>query len=231
MNYLWEVLLKAREQGIKVSNIRFVKAEHYSAYLEVSGEFLNQEISDENPVIEINPYYRFYDIFKGLYQPAIKEFPKLRESLTNLLLHQLAENDSVSGMTKEEYYKELLYRDLSQGLFGKPSKEAVQLFEREQVEVILSGILRQYQTGSSLDIFRDMMEELIPDAIVYHSSENFYEILIYVGSPKEECIKAKLDFLVQMFVELPYHVDIYYEYHFGIMGVEETMRIDEIALC
>ena len=109
--------------------------------------------------------------------------------------------------------------------------ESVSLFGRKDREIILSGLLRQYQTGSSLDIFKDMIEALIPENIVYHSNENFYEILVYVGVKKEKNVAAKMKFLVKMFVDLPYHVDIYYEYHFGIIGVEPTMKIDEIALC
>lgn len=54
---------------------------------------------------------------------------------------------------------------------------------------------------------------------------------MYIGVKKEKRISGKMDFLVRMFVDLPYHVDIYYECHFGIIGVEATMRIDEIALC
>ena len=77
----------------------------------------------------------------------------------------------------------------------------------------------------------DMVEELIPQNIIYRSNENFYEILVYIGVKKEKRISGKMDFLVRMFVDLPYHVDIYYECHFGIIGVEATMRIDEIALC
>ena len=76
-----------------------------------------------------------------------------------------------------------------------------------------------------------MVEELIPQNIIYRSNENFYEILVYIGVKKEKRISGKMDFLVRMFVDLPYHVDIYYECHFGIIGMESTMRIDEIALC
>ena len=105
------------------------------------------------------------------------------------------------------------------------------MLNREEQEIILSGLLRQYQTGSSLDIFKDMVEALIPENIIYHSNENFYEILVYIGARKEKRIASRVEFLVDMFVDLPYHVDIYYEHHFGILGVEPTMKIDEIALC
>lgn len=230
MNFLWEVLLKSKEQNVEEQNIRYVIAKTYSAYMEVSNAFLNEDMVDGKAAIEINPYFRFYDIFKDLYQPELKEYSKLRGSLTNLLLHQLAQNDVLSGMTREEYYKKLLYQDLGRGAFGTAAMDAIRLFQRDEQEVILSGLLRQYQTGSSLDIFKDMMEELIPHTIVYHSNDNSNEVLIYVGLKKEEKIAAKVDFLVQMFIEIPYCVDIYYEYHFGIMGMEETMRIDEIMM-
>lgn len=231
MNYLWEAFLKAEEQGIEKDKIRFLIAESYSGYMEIADRFLNQKELQEQLETEVNPYYRFYDIFKDLFHPEMWEFPDLRKSLANLIFHLLAENDSMSGMTKEEYYKHFLYQNIRDGFFGWDAAETIELFKREERELILSGILRQYQTGSSLDIFKDMAEELIPESIIYHSNENYYEILVYVGVKKEEKIVAKVEFLVKLFVDLPYHVDVYYEHHFGIIGVEETMRIDEIALC
>lgn len=231
MNYLWEVYLKAGQQGASEHRIRFTMAKEYSAYMEVSYPLLNQDCVETGVAVEVNPYFRFYDIFKDLYHPEMGEYTKLRESVTNLVLHQLAENDAVSGMTREEYYKKLLYQDLADGAFGELARETAGMFTREERETVLSGLLRQYQTGSSLDIFKDMMEALVPRNIVYHSNENFYEIFVYVGGKKDRKTEIKINFLLQMFIELPYCVDLYYEHHFGILGVEETMRIDEITLC
>nr|WP_302143478.1 hypothetical protein [uncultured Schaedlerella sp.] len=231
MNYLWEAFLNADERGIKKEQMRFLIAESYSGYMEISDSFLNQKELQEELRIEVNPYYRFYDIFKDLFHPEMQEFPDLRKSLANLIFHLLAENDAMSGMTKEEYYKQFLYQNIRSGAFGRDAADTVELFKREERELILSGLLRQYQTGSSLDIFKDMAEELLPENIIYHSNENYYEILVYVGVKKEEQIVAKVELLKKLFVDLPYHVDVYYEHHFGIIGVEETMRIDEIALC
>lgn len=231
MNYLWEVYLKAGQQGASEHRIRFTMAKEYSAYMEVSYPLLNQDSVETGVAVEVNPYYRFYDIFKDLYHPEMGEYTKLRESVTNLVLHQLAGNDAVSGMTREEYYKKLLYQDLADGAFGELARETAGMFTREERETVLSGLLRQYQTGSSLDIFKDMMEALVPDNIVYQSNENFHEILVYIGRRKSEKTEAAVNFLVRMFVDLPYHVELYYEYHFGIIGIEETMRMDGMALC
>lgn len=231
MNFLWEVVLQAEKQGIPRSNLRFVCAKDFSAYMEVSEPYLNQQMLEDYATIEVNPYYRFYDIFKDMFRPDLNEFPQLRDSLTNLILHQLAENDRLSGMTREEYYKKLLYQDFMEEVFGKKLKAAVSLFEKEEQEILLSGLLRQYETGSSLDLFTDIIEALIPDNIVYHSNQNSYEILIYIGRKKEKKLVEKLEFLISMFAELTYNIDVYYEYHFGVLGMEETMIIDEITMC
>lgn len=228
MNYLWEVMINARKQGMAEKNIKFRMAEHFSAYMEASYPCLNETGLMEGAEIEVNPYYRFYEIFKGLYQPDMVDYPQMRKSLTNLVLHMLAGNDVLSGMTKEAYYKMLLSMDFANNRFG-PS--AMGLFDRDEREIILSGLLRQYQTGSSLDLFEDMMKELIPDNIVYCNNNDFHEIMVYVGQKQDKVIAAKMDFLTEMFVELPYRVEIYYEHHFGIVGVDETMQLGEIAIC
>ena len=43
MNYLWEAVFMADEQGIPRERIRFLAAKDYSAYMEVSHMFLNQD--------------------------------------------------------------------------------------------------------------------------------------------------------------------------------------------
>lgn len=231
MTYLWETLLKAKEDGISEGRIRYEAAKNYSAYVEIADPYLNQEALPANLRVKVNPYYRFFDIFKDLFPPDEGEFPRLRESLANLIFHQLAQNDIMSGMTKEEYYKTLLYHDIVNGSFGTTTKKNFNLFSRHEQEIILSGLLRQYQTGSSLDIFLDMMGTLIENNIVYQSNYKPQELFIFIGQKKVERLEAKMDFLIRMFVEIPYHVDLFYEYHFGIIGMEDAMVIGETILC
>ena len=97
MNYLWEVYLKAGQQGASEHRIRFTMAKEYSAYMEVSYPLLNQDCVETGVAVEVNPYFRFYDIFKDLYHPEMGEYTKLRESVTNLVLHQLAEIANPDG--------------------------------------------------------------------------------------------------------------------------------------
>ena len=230
MRELWEVVLEAKKEKIPLKNLRFVHEEKGSAYMELSLPFINQDELQGETTIGVNTYCRFYSIFKHMYQPDQKEFPYLRNSLTNLIIHMLAENDARRGMTKEEYYKKLLIRDIQSGVFGN---EAINVFvhmEQEEQNKLMSGWLRSYRTGSSLAIFIDMIHSLIDNSIVYHNNDFPEELLVYTSSRKNDELEQRLKFLIELFLDIQYHIEIYYEYHFGIIGIEDTMQIDEIAI-
>ncbi len=236
MRYLWEVLLAAGEEGIPEKRIRFVHTPSGSGYMELSLPCLNQTWVEEdeqtgNVSIGVNTYYRFYDTFYGMFPPDSSDFPALRESLTNLSLHMLAQNDIRRGLTKEDYYKRLLAKEILAGSFGGTAKEVFLSMKRAEQEKLLGGWLNCFRVGSALPVFLDMVHALVADSIVYHNNECPDEVLIYTGSKKERNLEQRILFLTDTFLDIQYHVEVFYEYHFGIIGVEETMQIDEIAIC
>lgn len=224
-------MLQVMQQEIPEEHIRFQMAKEYSPYMELSLPYLNQDDMVDYMTIEVNPYYRFYEIFKNLYEPNITDFKQLRESLTNLIFHSLSQNDLLSGMTRMEYLKKLLYQDIDTSVYGDFYKKSILYFTRNERELILSGIIRQQQMGSSLDIFKNIASALISNIIIYHNNDNAHEILIFIGQKKNNELEGKMAFLIRMFLEIHYTVELYYEYHFGIIGVKETMVIDEMSLC
>lgn len=236
MKYLWEVLLAAWEDGIPEEKLRFVHAPSGSGYMELSLPCLNQMWLEEDGQteelrIEVNTYYRFYDIFYGMFPPDETDFPALRESLTNLSLHMLARNDIRRGLTKEDYYKRLLAKEILEGGFGRNAEDVFRSMSVQDRERLLGGWLDSFQTGSALPVFLDMIHELVQDSIVYYNNEEPDELLIYTGSRNGRELEQRIRFLTDTFLDIRYHVEVFYEYHFGIIGVEETMRIDEIAIC
>lgn len=64
MNYIWEVLLKADEETIPREDIKFVQADVCSPYMEIALDNLNSNSLPEDNVIEVNEYYRFYEILR-----------------------------------------------------------------------------------------------------------------------------------------------------------------------
>jgi len=231
MNYLWEIMLQAKAQGIEAKEIDFRPAKIYSPYMELSEMFLNKTVLEEPCTVELNPHYRFHSVFKDMFHPELKDYPDLRRGLFQLLIEELAQNDLKKGMTREEYYKKLLGRALKDGIYGAEAADAFALFEGEEREILLEGILTLYRVGDNLSLFRHVMCALISGCIVYNSNDQPYEILIYIGKKKSESLEKKVSFIISQFVGIRYHVDIYYEYHFGIIGIEDTMSIGEIAIC
>lgn len=236
MIYLWEALLAAEEEGISEEKLRFVHVPSGSGYMELSLPCLNQTWVGEDEEagkvsIGVNTYYRFFDIFHNMFPADTAEFPALRESLTNLSLHMLAQNDLRRGLTKEDYHKRLLKKEILAGGFGGTAKEVFLSMNRSEQEMLLGRWLNSFRVGSALPVFLDMVQGLVPDSIVYHSNEHPDDVLIYTGLKKERKLEQRISFLIDTFLDIRYHAEIFYEYHFGIIGVEETMRIDEIAIC
>ncbi|MDE5910288.1 MAG: hypothetical protein K2H52_16375 [Lachnospiraceae bacterium] len=231
MNYLWEIMLAAKEQGISEDEINFKVARKYSPYMELSEEFLNKVKLEEPYTVEINPYYRFQPIFQYMFHPDLEDDPSLRSGLFQLLMHQLAENDLKMGMTREEYYKKLLGEAISGQVYGREATDAFTLFTGKERETLLEGMLMLYRTGESLTLFRHVMCALISDCIVYNSNEDPFQILIYIGKKKTEELERKNEFIIKQFLGIQYQADLYYEYHFGIIGIGETMEVGEIAIC
>lgn len=231
MNYLWEILLQAKAQGMEEEKIRFVQPRSYSPYMELSERFLNVTRLQEPCLTEINPCYRFHAVFKELFHPDVTDYPALREGLFQLLLHQIGGNDILSGMTREEYYKKLLRTAFLQGDYGRERAEAFALFTGKEREILSEGILMLYREGDSVELFRHVITALIRNCIVYENNDDPYEILIYIGFRQNGTLEKKVAFLLGQFLNIRYHAELYYEYHFGIIGMEEAMCIDEIAIC
>ena len=229
MMFLWEALLCARTAQIPEQEIRFVHARHGSPCMELSLPCLNQTSLEKE--VEVNTYYRFYAIFKDMFPPEPPEFPALLDSLTDAALHMLAQNDIMRGMTREDYHKKLLADEVMRGGFGEAAVKVFCGMDKREQEKLLSGWLNLFRVGSALPVFLDMVHGLIEDSIVYLRRENPDEILLYTVFKKEPKLEQRIAFLADTFLDIRYHVEVFYEYHFGIMDIDETMQTDRIAVC
>ena len=145
-------------------------------------------------------------------------------------MQYMVQLDLRQGLDKQEYDLCFLIKDILQGVFGKDAAFIIRSFEKEKLRQLLRLILKLYQCGSSVYLFREVMRYLYPDSLVYASNEDVRQILIYVGRKETETEQKKLEFLQGMFLPIYYHVFIFWEHHFGIIDVEETMELDHMVL-
>ncbi len=130
MNYIWELAINAIQKGIEEDSIFYTIGRPFSGYMELSMDCINEtEIPQQ---VEINPYYRYFDIFKRLFEPNLNENQEIIEVCHDLAIHHLKDIDVLMGMNKREYYIQFMIRDLENGYFGKYIKEKINVFSAKE---------------------------------------------------------------------------------------------------
>ncbi len=230
MNYIWDILLQANSQNLDQKKIIFKCAKSYSPYMEVSFEDLNTTEIDEASIVEINPYYRFFTIFKNMFDINYEESLQFREVLFDIIIHHLGELDLKQGLTKKEYYKKFILKDILNNIFGEKIKNHIQIFNKSELDIVLNNLISLYETGTSIELFKRVVNKIFKKSIVYISQNHKKEILIYIGEPETRQLSCKIDALIELFLHMEYEVNIYWQYHFGLLGIDETMKIEKMVL-
>ncbi|MDE7046204.1 MAG: hypothetical protein K2O97_14605 [Acetatifactor sp.] len=200
-----------------------------SPYLEVSVENLNLESPEENR-IEINPLYRLGDVFGQLFDRNIEGLEQTREAFFDVCMHYIVQLDLRDGLSKEDFYCRRIAADLCGGRYGGTAMKRFSLFDRAEQKVILRSCLQLLKTGNYLEEFRKVITRLYPHTRIYENNDRAFELLVYLGIKETEQERERAEFLREMFLPIQETVYWFYEHHFGIIGADETMMIDEAVI-
>lgn len=228
MNYVWDIIIRARQLGIPEKDIRFLVASRYSPYMELCNENINFSRIDNE--VEVNPYYRFFDIFKDMFDINDDSDIEFREGLFDITMHFLSEIDSMQGMSKTEYYIRFIMEDIENGIFGEKIAEGFGQFSREEKYILAQNILRLYITGEALYLFKDAVRRIFKNSTIYANYEAKDELLFYIPYTQNAVNLAKMDLLKELFLPIKFRTEIYWKNHFGIIDIDDTMKIDKIAI-
>lgn len=229
MNYVWKVLLAARETEIGEAGLHFYPEQEPSPYVEVSFAEMNRtELEDTE--VGVNPLYRFSDIFSEMFAPDIQSFKKVRRLFLDVFMHYMARSDLLSGMHKQEYYLWFLREDLLGKVYGERAAEAFSLFDKMEQRRVATALLSLYRSGHGKAMFRELMTALYDNAIVYEGRDRVEVLYLYVGRRETEQERKKVGFLTDTFLTVNEEVKVFYDSHFGVMDLDETMVLDRIML-
>lgn len=229
MQYIWEVVLAAEKNGIREADLQYEVPEVRSPYLEVSFYDLNTQ-TVEQTVVEVNPFYRFFDIFSGVLDINQKEYGKTKEIFVDAVFHYLALTDLRMGMSKKDYYLKFLAEELESGQFGRKAKAAIQLFSSYEKKYIVLALMDVVSSRNYREIFKWLFQEIYQDSIIYKSMDCANELYIYVGSAETQEERERVQFLLDTFLPIGMRTEVFYLEHFGILDMEETMVIDKVLL-
>lgn len=227
MNYAWEAALAADEAGIKREEMQFVPVRNGSPYMEVTSDIINKTKLDQAEV-EINPLYRFAEVFAGVFDINLKGMEATRELFVDACLHYFVQLDLREGLSKQEYAMRFLLKDMLNSMCQTAS--VVRQFEKVKLQCLLRLILKLYNCGSSICLFKEVMRCMYPDSLVYANNDAVRQILIYVGMKETSTERERLEFLQDTFLPINYQMFLFWDRHFGILDVYETMVLDEMVL-
>ncbi len=229
MNCIWEIVLKAKEQGYMFDELRFINSDNPSPYTESSFDLINTE-TIYNRLIEVNPLYRFPLQLGELFLGDVKGYDKTREIFLDAMMHYIAVWDLRSGYDKKEYQALHVLREIENGSYYAFAKEALLSCSYSKVKRIIFYLLDLYKSRDYITSFKRAVKELYPKANIYISSDDGRKIIVFLGIDENTIERKKIDMLCDMFLPLSYKVDVFWNKHFGVVGVDESMIIDNIAL-
>ncbi|WP_166241086.1 iron-dependent peroxidase [Paenibacillus turpanensis] len=228
MNYIWDLIIRAEQSGIPKHELQFVVAKSFSPYMELSSGLLNSTYVER--IVEINPHYRFDELFGELLDVNYEEDMELRETIFDILVHYMAEFDLRSGMNKREFHIRFAMAELEQGLWGERVRERWALFGRREQETVAANLLNLYETGEAVYWFKDTIAKLYPESIVSLKSDDWNELLVHIDKRENERDRVKVGLLKELFLPIGYGADVFWREYVGVIGAEQTMIIGETAL-
>lgn len=229
MNFLWDIALRAQQQGKREEELFFCQAKEYSPFYEQAFSCLNETKVDSDE-IELNLLLRFADIFQYILAEEGEAEPQFRKYLIDAALHLLLHTDLHHGVTRREIYIRKLMEELENGIYWREAAAEFQLIPFEKRDRIATLLLNQMQTGASVMNFRRALLVLFPDAVLYQIKADRKKLLLYLKDDRQKKDERMLEFIRDMFLPVSYHLRVFWKYHFGIIGVDAAMKIDEIAI-
>lgn len=229
MNFMWDIALQAQTQGRAEEELFFCQAQEYSPFYEQAFSCLNETEVPEGR-IELNLFVRFASIFQELLAREGEEASAFGEYLTDAALHTLLYTDLRRGLSKRDIYIRKIRQELEQGIFWGDAAEVFREISLEKRNRLAALVLTQMQTGSSLMVFRRAVKVLFPEAILYQIRADRRKLLLYLSGGKTQQREEGLKLIQDLFLPMSYELRTFWQYHFGIIGVEDAMQIDEIAI-
>lgn len=210
MKYIW--------QNYSAENNFCVETKPLSPYLEVGN------IGEK--ILGVNPIPRFHEIFSPLFEYNSTEKFK---PLEYCLLHYLAELDLKSGLHKVSAFEHLLDKEIREKIFGERARE-LYLSLREDEQRIFLIYLRRHEAAHGLrNFFFDATQLFFPETKFYFQ-EWERKLLFCIPVKENEHNKNLMELLIFFLLDMGIAYEIFWNSHFGIIGNEETICLDDFLI-
>ncbi|ERL03770.1 MULTISPECIES: hypothetical protein [unclassified Leptotrichia] len=161
----------------------------------------------------------------------ISVLKKFKKNIENNAINYLQELDFVSGTTVIDVICEKISEDIKKGILGISLKKYFLLLNSEEQQYIALLIYNEkINNVNCMKNFRLGIKYFFIDSLIYRQRSEKNKIIIYINKPKNRSNIAKVKTLELLFLELGMELKVFWENHFGVVNVDETAKIDEIAV-
>ncbi len=230
MNYIWEIVLRARENYVDEKELFFKQAFEFSPYYEQSFLEIDRSYIEDGEEIEVNALYRFDKIFNKLLAPKDEDNEELKNYMFDIAIHFLVNVDLYSGLSRQDIYLLKIKQSIQEGEYGIDIANIFRKLEKKEKDIVVIYLLKQLRLGSSLGLIREMLKNIYKDMLLYQMKTDEKLVLLYLGIKKNEYENKKVNILIDLFLPVEYRVRIFWEYHFGVIDIDETMLLDNVEL-
>ncbi len=225
----YEYILYANENGMREADITFVPAKSFSPYIECQSDVINQIDILENKKIEVNPFYRYEQVFAELLAvDSEKILNEIKGFIFDFWIHEMYKIERLNGMTRKSFEKSYLIDEIASGFMGTKVKREFDLFDNEEKTSLMYLVIHLYSGGDGKVLFCSALKTFLTNIFVYILSGD--KILLYVGKEESTILRKKISFIKDIFFPIEMQMDIFWNRHFCVFEVEETMVLDEIEL-
>ena len=179
---------------------------------------------------KINSFRRRNNIVKE-EKENISVLRNFKKNIENNAINYLQELDFVSGTTVIDVICEKILEDIKNGVIGISLKKYFLLLNSEEQEYI--ALLIYNEKINNVNCMKNFIlgiKYFFIDFLIYRQKLEKNKIIVYINKPKNKVNIAKIKTLELLFLELGMELKVFWQNHFGVVNVDETAKIDEIAV-
>lgn len=179
---------------------------------------------------KINGFRRRNNIVKE-EKENISILRNFKKNIENNVINYLQELDFVSGTTVIDVICEKILEDIEKGVLGIDLKKYFLFLSREEQEYVALLIYNEkINNVNCMKNFKLGIKYFFIDSLIYRQKSEKNKIIVYINKPKNKVNIAKIKTLELLFLEFEMKLKVFWENHFGVVNVDETVKIDEIAV-
>lgn len=195
----------------------------------------------EQDIIFVNIYLRLYDIlvpFEDNQSAEEKvntllelyEEDKRYQDIVNILIHSIAQQDLCKGLTFQDVVAHILYKRIYNEWYGKEIRDKFNSLKEDHKRIIVR-YLAKYEISHEREIQLDAVTKAIFKEINIYFEKSTGILHFYINEEKNSYNTKLFELICYFFKDIDVKVEVLWKYeHFGIIDVDETMCIGEIAL-